>query len=216
VAQLPDRPLAETTGKIDELQAQGIAVICYISAGSFEDWRKDRQLFRPEEIGKPLGDWPGERWLDIRSKNVLAVMATRLDRAVRAGCDAVEPDNLDGYQHDTGFSFTADDQIAYLHELVQLAHQRDLSIGLKNAVGLIRPGNLASHFDWALNEECYTYNECDLLRPFIDNNKAVFIAQYADKPVAAQCRHAKYNRFNLSYYDPDYLLNGSQYLVCPE
>ncbi|MDQ7023057.1 MAG: endo alpha-1,4 polygalactosaminidase [Candidatus Gracilibacteria bacterium] len=35
---------------------------------------------------------------------------------------------------------------------------------------------MVSYFDFAINEECYSYNECHLLKPFIDNNKPVFLS----------------------------------------
>ncbi len=37
---------------------------------------------------------------------------------------------------------------------------------------------LVSHFDWALNEQCFQYNECDKLLPFIQAGKAVFGVEY--------------------------------------
>jgi len=30
------------------------------------------------------------------------------------------------------------------------------------------------HFDWALNEQCFEFDECDLLDPFVAAGKAVF------------------------------------------
>jgi len=35
-------------------------------------------------------------------------------------------------------------------------------------------------FDWALNEECLSYDECDLLKPFLEAGKAVFHVEYVD------------------------------------
>jgi hypothetical protein len=37
---------------------------------------------------------------------------------------------------------------------------------------------LLPYFDWALNEECFSYEECDLLTPFIQSGKAVFGVEY--------------------------------------
>lgn len=49
------------------------------------------------------------------------------------------------------------------------AHSRGLSVGLKNDVDQIH--SLVSHFDWALNEECVQYNECNKYQPFFDAGK---------------------------------------------
>ena len=45
---------------IDQLHADGRIVICYFSAGSYEDWRPDADAFGSNLLGQPLGDWDGE------------------------------------------------------------------------------------------------------------------------------------------------------------
>src|SRR3989304_9572403 len=49
---------------IDELHAKGRKVICYISVGSWEDWRPDKDGFPPEILGNNYEGWRGEKWLD--------------------------------------------------------------------------------------------------------------------------------------------------------
>jgi len=56
-------------------------VICYFSAGSYEDWRDDADDFNGDELGSKMDGWD-ERWLDIRSTNVHRIMKARLDLAV--------------------------------------------------------------------------------------------------------------------------------------
>ena len=56
---------------VESLHEDGRRVICYISAGSFEDWRPDAHRYPASVLGKSNG-WPGERWLDIRRLDVLA------------------------------------------------------------------------------------------------------------------------------------------------
>jgi hypothetical protein len=166
---------------IDQLHADGRVVICYLSAGTYEDWRPDKNDFPPEVLGNPLPDWPGERWLDVRRIDLLGpIMSARLDLAVQKGCDGVEPDNVDGYANDSGFPLTFADQIAYDTWLAERAHERLLSVGLKNDLEQI--GDLLPYFDWALNEECFTYDECDLLLPFVAAGKAVFGVEYELDP----------------------------------
>lgn len=166
---------------IEQLKSEGRIVICYFSAGSYEDWRPDAAQFPPEVIGEPLDGWPGEYWLDIRQIETLApVIAARLDLAVGKGCNGVEPDNVDGHANETGFPLSARDQIAYNRWLAEEAHARGLSVGLKNTLDLI-PG-LVDTFDWALNEQCFQYEECDALLPFIKVNKAVFGVEYEGDP----------------------------------
>lgn len=167
---------------IDQLRAEGRVVVCYFSAGSVEDWRPDAADIPADAIGSELDGWPGERWLDTRSDGVRAVMRARLDLAVARGCHGVEPDNVDGYANDPGFPLNAATQIDYNRFLAAEAHARGLSIGLKNALELVP--ELEADFDWALDEECYLYDECEALTPFIDAGKAVFHVEYGDAALA--------------------------------
>lgn len=161
---------------IEKLHAQGKKVICYFSAGSYEEWREDKNSFPPELLGDALDGWAGEQWLNISSELLKPIMRNRLDLAREKGCDGVEPDNVDGYSNTTGFALSAADQLAYNIFLADEAHKRGLSIGLKNDVAQIDV--LEAYFDFAVNEQCHYYNECDALTPFIQNNKPVFNAEY--------------------------------------
>jgi len=165
---------------IDTLHAAGRVVVCYFSAGSFEPDRPDSGDFPAAALGNVLDGWPDERWLDVRRADVRAIMAARLDRAVAAHCDGVEPDNVDGFEssNDNGFSLTAADQLDYNRFLAREAHARHLSVGLKNDLGQVPA--LVADFDWSLDEECQKYDECDALTPFITAGKAVFNAEYVD------------------------------------
>lgn len=162
---------------VDALHARGIKVMCYISAGSYENWRSDAASFPSSVLGNPLDGWPGERWLDIRQLSVLKpIMKARMDMCKSKGFDGVDPDNVDGYSNDTGFPLTAQQQITYNIFLANAAHNRGLGIGLKNDIAQVN--NLVSYFDWQLNEQCFEYNECNLLMPFINAGKAVFNIEY--------------------------------------
>ena len=164
---------------IAELQAAGRKVICYFSAGSYEEWRDDAARFPAEAVGETLDGWPDERWLDIRDAMVWQLMRQRLDLAQAKGCDGVEPDNITGYNNDTGFDLTAADQLNFNRFLAAEAHARGLAIGLKNDLEQIPA--LVGDFDFAVNEECFAYDECEAMLPFIEQGKAVFSAEYEDE-----------------------------------
>ncbi len=179
----------------ERLRARRIKVICYFSAGSHETWRPDAAEFPAAVIGAPLDGWPNERWLDIRATAVRTRMVARLDHARARGCDGVEPDNIDGYANKTGFSLTARDQLAFNRFLAREAHKRGLSIGLKNDLDQVAA--LEPWFDWALDEECMQYDECDRLEPFITAGKAVFHVEYGDVALARKvCPEANRRRFD--------------------
>jgi hypothetical protein len=165
--------------QIGSMVADGKVVICYLSVGSYEEWRPDAGDFPPDVRGRPLEGWEGESWLDIRSPVVRTIMETRLDLAVQKGCDGVEPDNVNAFSNDSGFDLTRDDQLDFNRFLAGAAHDRGLSVGLKNAPELV--DDLVGDFDWSLVEECAAYDECDDYRPFIDAGKAVFHVEYVDE-----------------------------------
>lgn len=79
------------------LQKAGKKIICYFSAGSYEDWRDDKDLFQKSDLGNTLDGWPDERWLKLDSDNVRSIMKKRIKLAWSKGCDAIDPDNVDGY-----------------------------------------------------------------------------------------------------------------------
>ncbi len=192
---------------IDQLHADGRVVICYFSAGSWEEWRSDANDFPESVLGNRLEDWPRERWLDIRRIDVLGpIMAARLDWAVQKECDGVELDAVDGYVHNSGFPLTYQDQINYNIWLAEQAHARGLSIGLKNDLDQIP--DLLPYFDWALNEQCFEYNECDTLLPFIQAGKAVFGVEYDLEP-GQFCPQA--NAMNLDFLKKNLDLDAWRY-----
>lgn len=91
-----------------ELHSLDKKVICYISAGSWEEWRWDESLFPMEIQGGPLIFGPGdefhdERWLDVRRREIiLPIMLNRIGMMKHKGCDAVEWDNPDAFFHEAG------------------------------------------------------------------------------------------------------------------
>ena len=123
-----------------------------------------------------MDGWEGEKWLDISNQGLKPIMKARLDLAVQKGCDGVEPDNMDGYTNNSGFSLSADDQLAYNKFIANEARKRGLSVGLKNDLDQII--ELEPFFDFSMNEQCHVYNECDMMQPFIDANKPVFNTEY--------------------------------------
>ncbi len=184
---------------VARLHARGRKVIAYISAGSYEKWRPDKQKFlaHPEVLGRNYAGWSGERWLDIRRIDILGpIMKARMDLAKQKGFDAIEPDNIDGYQNRTGFPLTYADQIRYNKFLARAAHARGLSIGLKNDPDQV--GDLLPYFDWALVEDCFADRFANQFTPFIAANKAVFAAEYTDTGMTLGqfCPKAKAMKFS--------------------
>ncbi|MGV9555357.1 endo alpha-1,4 polygalactosaminidase [Streptomyces sp. NPDC003401] len=178
----------QSAAAVAGLHEDGRKVICYLSTGAWEDWRPDAGEFPRAVLGEGNG-WDGERWLDVRRTDVLEpLMAARLDMCRDKGFDAVEPDNMDGYRNETGFPLTAADQLRYNRLIARLAHDRGLSVGLKNDLDQIP--ELVDDFDFAVNEQCAQYGECARTTPFVEAGKAVFHVEY-ELPTSRFCAESR-------------------------
>ena len=187
--------LVDTTqAKISQLKTAGKKIICYFSAGSSEDWRPDYAQFTAADKGLPLDDWEGERWLDIRSANVLNIMKARIDLAVVKGCDAVDPDNTDGWDgNTTGFPLTQQHTMVYLATLANYAHSKGLAIGLKNNPNLVN--QMFSYFDFSVVEQCHEYQECASYQVMTTTGRPVWQIEYTGN-LTAICNAAAARNFD--------------------
>jgi hypothetical protein len=181
-AQVYDIDLFDTAQEtIDALHFAGRKVVCYFSAGSHEVRRPDSESFPRRVLGESLDPpYASERWLDVRNPRLRPIMQARLDLAHDKHCDGVEPDNLDGYEHKTGFKLNARHQRSYNRFIADQAHARGLAVGLKNDVH--QATTLEPRFDFAVVEQCFEFDECSKYKPFIDAGKAVFAVEYERDP----------------------------------
>ena len=107
-------------------------------------------------------------------------MLTRLDECAAKGFDAVEPDNMQIWDNDTGFPLSYEDQLRYALWLAEEAHKRGLAIGQKNAPDQTK--DLVREFDFAITEDAFFYDWAEALLPYIKAGKPVFAAEYMDLP----------------------------------
>ena len=152
-------------------------VICYFSMGTWENWRSDAGDLPQHVIGEALPEWPGEYYLDLRDLETLVPWwEARLLAAKQAGCDAVDPDNLDAYSNNSGFDLSAADAVAAFTALADAAHSYGLAVGQKNAPELVP--ELVGFADFAVVEECFEQGFCDDFAPYIEASKAVLAVEY--------------------------------------
>jgi Glycoside-hydrolase family GH114 len=173
---------------VAKLHERGIKVICYVSVGSWEEFRPDANDFPSAIIGKDYDGWPGEKYVDIRSEELRAIMSKRFDVCREKGFDAIEPDNQDVYDlgADSGFPLTRQDGVEYARWLADEAHARGMGIGQKNAPGLTR--DLVDSYDWALTESCYSDGDwCSDVDAYVKTNKPVFMCEYAESSYSDAC-----------------------------
>lgn len=170
---------------VARLKSKGKYPICYIST-SFENWRPDARSFPASVLGNNLDGWPGERWIDIRQIKALApIFVARVDMCKAKGFQAVEFDNVDAHTQNTGFRLTAADQLMFSRGLAAVAHSRGLAAGLKNNAE--QAAELQPYYDFAIVEECVTWNECGAYSSFTRAGKPVFVVEY-ERSASQTCR----------------------------
>ncbi|MFI6901371.1 endo alpha-1,4 polygalactosaminidase [Nonomuraea sp. NPDC050394] len=215
------------TAGVDAIHDKGAKAICYIDAGSIEDFRPDYPAFVEWHdshggslLGKPFSDeFPNERWANINNDKgqrdfLLKMMEARVDKCVRAGFDGVEFDVVHAHEEGqkvTGWNISAQTQLTYNKALAAMAHRKGLSVALKNDLSQVE--ELVSHFDYAVNEECFQWKECDVLSAFVKAGKPVFQVEYKTAP-GGFCPKAATLKFNSIKKANDYSLYDKPYKPC--
>lgn len=174
--------------------------MCYFNAGLAQTsdcdygdkWENSGLLGNIYDPNEPQYD--DERWVNIKDQRARDLMKRRISLARDLGCDAVDPDNIDGYLNDedgnngTGWNLSKSDYVSFVTELAQHAHgltteqNFTLLIGQKNAPELV--DDLNGELDFAVLEDCKTLNDdedytfCSDFQVYITNGKPVFSIEY--------------------------------------
>jgi hypothetical protein len=169
---------------VEELHRQGRKVICYLDVGSWENYRPDKAEFPRSVRGNKYEGFPNERWLNIGRFHLFEKpLKQRFNMCAQKGFDAVEPDNIAGWEpeNNTGFQITRAQQLRFNRWVAEQVHARGMSVALKNDGR--QAAELAPDFDFAIVEECFQYHECSYFKnTFIKEGKAVFEAEYELSP----------------------------------
>lgn len=202
-----------TRTDVAAMHAAGRKVVCYVSGGTWEKWRPDAARFPRSLLGARLDDWPGERWLDVRDvqradSRLARIMNARLAMCRAKGFDTVEWDNMDAYRNDPGFPLTARDQLVFNQFMFNNARAHGMSVLLKNDLDQVR--RLLPYVDGVLDEQCFQYRECHLLKPVVAAGKPVFVAEY--RSTAGMCDRARTLRMNAVRFS--LALDGSVFRPC--
>ncbi|KAK5655872.1 hypothetical protein OQA88_5411 [Cercophora sp. LCS_1] len=222
--------ISRNPGTIDYLRRQNpdVFIICYFNAGAVQesdcDW--DEVWQKPPYIGllgNPLGDFPDERWVNIKNQTGRDLIKKRITVANELGCDGVDPDNIDGYlvdeddelpaQNKTGWNLSEQDELTFVKELAAHAHNLTtrrgftMLIGQKNAAPLAE--QLVGDLDFAVLEDCKGLNEdpeddpnfCQEFQRYVNANppKPVFSIEYPPtlgNPATGACNASGANQQN--------------------
>jgi len=189
---LTDGAAVVNTAAVEAIHAAGKRALCYVQAGTAERFRPDyAQMVAFDEacggclIGKPFSKvFPDEFWANLNDDQgqrsfLLAIVEARVALCAEAGFDGVEFDVVDAYAQDpsvTGWNISYETQLEYDQQLANLAHRYGLTAALKNNLGQLDV--LLAYFDYAVNEQCFQYDECDGYADWIAAGKAVFQVEY--------------------------------------
>ena len=201
-------PAGAHPGAIAELHARTppAIVICHVGAGSIRLTDPDASKFPgyeatpPNRPTAPAGSsvigWSttatdaNERFIDIHMAAraiVLPLIGKRIELAKTIGCDAITAKNIDlpAYQApgEIGHGFlliTEGEYLTWSEEMSRRAHELSISIGIWNKT-LLEADSLAATYDWTILEGCGDPSSpfCDMARPYLARNKAVFEIEYS-------------------------------------
>lgn len=140
------------------------------------------------------------------------LMKKRLDSAVAAGCDGVDPDNIDAWVQDdgddpSGFKLKPSDYTKYLTQIATYAHSLKtkrggpLLVGQKNAPEIA--DSLVGILDFAVLESCRGTTDpkeendpfCSDFQPYIAKNKPVFQIEYPPSVAKTGAMSASDNKY---------------------
>ncbi|KAK1749703.1 glycoside hydrolase superfamily [Echria macrotheca] len=199
--------VARTPKIIDTLRSQNknVFIICYFNAGLVQksdcDYNTtwDTPAYRGL-LGNVWPEFPNERWINIRNETARTLIKKRITLARDLGCDAADPDNIDGYGVDnddsrtgnkkTGWNLQPEDDIEFMRVLSKHAHNLTtlrgytMLIGQKNAPEIGPTLLKESLVDFAVLEDCKGLRDkdadvfCDQFQPFIAAGKPVLSIEY--------------------------------------
>jgi hypothetical protein len=198
-------PLADPTieSSVKAIHAMGAHAICYVDAGTAENWRSDYHKFDPSEIGRQLPGWQGERFIDAvdwskpvpsRYETIETIMRNRIALCAKEGFDAIEADNVDAYTFGDlgGFRLSMAEEETYVERLIAAAHRDGLAFFLKNGIdGDTFLKTLAPLVDGEVNEQCWQFDECSPLRIFVREHKPILNVEYQHIASAKLCPKAR-------------------------
>ena len=194
---------------IGAMNQAGTYTICYVSVGTVEKYRDDANVFPASAVGRTYGDWPDEKFLDIRRLDVLLpIMRDRFQRCKDMGFDAIEPDNMDVYDNNSGFGLNSSHGLNYIKALADMAHGMGLEIGQKNVSDLTP--RLVNVMDFVITESCYQDGWCDEVSVYARHGKPIFDAEYTDEPIdfAKACAVARDMKISMILKDRDLHAGG--------
>lgn len=170
--------------------APGIYNICYVNGFQIQPdeeamWMQQHPDLILRDNGAPVidPDWD-EMLIDVstpaKRDAVAAIVGAWIDGCKSDGFDAIEIDNLDSYTRSQDL-LTEANAVAAMKLFSDRAHAAGMAIAQKNSAEIVaRKADLGT--DFAVAEECNTYDECD-----------VYTGGYGDHVIVIEYVRADFN-----------------------
>ena len=152
---------------VAELHARVVKVICYIDVGSWETYRPDERSSRVG-IADPTTASKKSAGSTSAASTLQEADEHRFDMCARKGFDAVEPDNVAGWEkeNNTGFKITRADQLQFNRWVARRSTSHGMSVALKNDGRQTKELSPASTSP--SSRSASSTNECGFYTPFIE------------------------------------------------
>jgi len=204
-------PAGVLAGKIAELHARNVKVVCHIDTGAIHLTKDpDANKFPGHEvtpvpndpdppaagsvIGWSIDDTVEEkdhRFLDTREASRSAwapIMWKRFDLAKQIGCDGIDADRNLATAGTTGFDIQATDTFSWHRAIAKEAHDRVMGVGMRNGTSLPNLVEMVGpDFDVMFSDGCGEAADCGLFRTFLDRGRVVFAIDYQGSFEDATC-----------------------------
>jgi hypothetical protein len=133
-------------------------IFCHFAAGALGPDDPGFSSLTEDVIGNAVAGDSDRRWVDVRSEQVFKIALTQVAAAVDLGCEGVVPAHVDGQLFETGLGHDATDWLAFNRHLANVAHERGLTVLLKNDGA--QAAELVGYFDGQLTENCFSVGRC--------------------------------------------------------
>ena len=208
---------------VSALHALGDRVVCYIEVGTAGNYYTAAeegqsqtyfaQLQGDGDLGAAQQGWP-EYYLNVNAPSTLEIIKSMISDCAAKGFDAVETDNDEIWQYDSGFTITQADVESYLTQVADYIHSLGMAWFIKNPDDVGNPSFSDAMYplaDAVITEQCNQYDTCSDLGDFI-GHKAIFNAEYVPTSPSSFCASDNAAGFDGTLFDTN--LDGKTRVPC--
>ena len=213
---------SQVAASVGAIHAGGAKAICYVETGGWESYRSDASEYSSAILGSTVPGYTDERYLDIRQWSddpgptgltLGQILTARFQLCKDEGFDGVETDLDDTYADSTGFPLTMANELTFMTEMAGVIHGLGMAWFLKNDInGDSLIADIEPLADGTVNEQCWQYEECSALEPFVQAGKPVLNVEYANEAETTTCPEAL--AFPMATMHTDVDLDGTIAWAC--